>query len=768
MRQTTAFLIGACVLFTVNSYCTAQQPADAQADQPSTKPAEEKELIQLNFPQNLEVKVLVDYVSKRLGMNILYDEAIVKKRVTISAPAKIPKDSLYGLFESVLKMAGLMLIDDDQPGWKRIVENKNLLDLTNTFEEGKETLAGAKDTQAITQIFELKHITPQEAENVIKPFQSKPGGNSFSIPDRNLIIISDYASQLRRMDSLIKLVDVPGEKASIRFVAVENVDAADLAGRVTALLKEKESVGSNKGPKTTGKLTLTSEPRTNQIVVISTPGADAEALRLIAALDVPSGNETHTYRLRYISPRRIDKITRDLAGVQKTTSQYTSVIDEESGMLIVTAPQRLHERIESLVKELDTAEADSETSNVRFYKLMNTTASNVLATIKALDIGEKELTGLNPEAAAGKENKDKQPSEFTGPNTPPPAAGEPLPKPPSYTPDKKPKESTADKPADSAGGVTTSRTKDAIVTIDTNTNTLIVVAPPSVQKVYKQLISILDKRRPQVMIEVKIVTLDTSDNFSLGVDLLRKGSISAIGGRYLIFSSFGVSTADTTAGSLAITPGTGFNASLIAPDWFDIVIRALESSGRTKVVSAPRVLVNDNSTATLSSVQQSPFTSVNASDTVSTTSFAGYASAGTTITVTPTISEGDHLQMNYSVTLSSFDGEGSGGIPPPRQEATVNSDVTIPDGYTVIVGGLKRQDFSDSYSGVPFLGRVPVLKYLVGSASKTNSDSTLFVFIRPIILRDDQFTDLKYLSDKDLELAELPPNFPGSEPLIMR
>ena len=94
--------------------------------------------------------------------------------------------------------------------------------------------------------------------------------------------------------------------------------------------------------------------------------------------------------------------------------------------------------------------------------------------------------------------------------------------------------------------------------------------------------------------------------------------------------------------------------------------------------------------------------------------------------------------------------------------------MTIPDGYAVIVGGLKREDTSETISKLPLLGDIPILEYLFSNRSETASESTLFVFIRPIVLRDDRFEDLKYLSDRDLKLAEMPPNMPESEPMIMK
>ena len=135
--------------------------------------------------------------------------------------------------------------------------------------------------------------------------------------------------------------------------------------------------------------------------------------------------------------------------------------------------------------------------------------------------------------------------------------------------------------------------------------------------------------------------------------------------------------------------------------------------------------------------------------------------------MTPHISEGDHVQLHYSITLNSFTGEGGGGIPPPRQTNTLNSEVTVPDGYAVIVGGLKRRDDSETVTKIPWLGDVPLLKHLFRLQSRNESENTLFVFLRPVILRDDDFEDLKYLSERDLRLAKLPPSLPGSEPVLM-
>jgi general secretion pathway protein D len=283
------------------------------------------------------------------------------------------------------------------------------------------------------------------------------------------------------------------------------------------------------------------------------------------------------------------------------------------------------------------------------------------------------------------------------------------------------------------------------------------------------LIRQLDKRRPQVLIECTVVTLDTTGNFALGVEIGRKSGTED--NQVITFSQFGLSEADPATGRLTLIPGVGFNGALVSTDIADVIVRAMEGSSRARVSSAPRILVNDNNTGTLTSVTEFPYASVNASDTVATTSFGDYSKAGTEITVRPHISEADYLQLEYSVSLSSFTGDpitqGGTLLPPPRKSDAIESQVTIPDGSTIIVGGLNTSNAIETIDRIPLLGRIPIVEYFFSSRSTSDATGTLFVFIRPVILRDDKFADLKFLSERDTRAAELPGDYPDSEPLAV-
>jgi type II secretory pathway component GspD/PulD (secretin) len=236
---------------------------------------------------------------------------------------------------------------------------------------------------------------------------------------------------------------------------------------------------------------------------------------------------------------------------------------------------------------------------------------------------------------------------------------------------------------------------------------------------------------------------------------------------YLFFSSFGLSQVDPVTGARTLIPSSGVNGVVLTPSEVPFILQALATRGNTRVYSAPRILVDDNASGTIESVAESPFTSVNASDTVATTSFAGFAKAGTQLQIEPHIAEGDHLEIKYNLTVSSFTGTGNAAIPPPRSSDTITSTIRVPDGNTVIVGGLLTETTADSSSHVPLLGEIPILGYLFSNKSQSKSKVRLYAFIRPTILRNDRFEDLKYISDRELEAAELDDGEPACRPQFM-
>ncbi len=715
---------------------TSFEPCALAADTAEQKVGEPT--TQLNLPESVELRVFITMVSDQLGLQIIFNDDVGNQRVTIKTPNQVPTSSLRGILENVLQFNGLALIDGDQPGWLRIVKVKDLTQISEPL--GAESDTPVKPSTAITQVFVIQHVDPEVVEDVVGPFLTDGRGSSFTLKEHGLLIITDYASNFDRIRSMIELMDRPGREIEMRFLPVINMGVGEAAQELKNIYTARGALQGNAA--TSNLFQIVPQERTNKLILIGQPEILSELQNLLGSIDVPLGLETRSYRLATASATRVDNLAKNLLGETGKTSRYRSIIDEESGLLIVTTTAVAHAQIEALAADLDTELAESEPV-MRFYKLSNATAEEVLATIS-------EIEGVGGIRVSNKTGPDADPASTTNPGT-------------TDRPDQR-NVRAREEPlfAPQPLGLQTDRSN---VVVDPNTNTLIVMATPAVQAIYLDLIEKLDKRRPQVLIEITLVTLDTSGGFSLGVEYSR--SDQGNDERSLTFSSFGLSEADTSTGSLDIIPGLGFNGTVVSADIANVVVRALSTSGRAKVVSAPRILVNDNATGNLTSAADAPYVSVNASNTVSTTSFGGFESAGTTIDVTPHISEGDHLSLEYSVSLSSFGEGGSEGVPPPRQRSELSSEVTVPDGNTVIVGGLNSNNITETIQKVPLLGDIPVLEYLFSSRSSSTSNSTLFVFIRPVILRDDQFKDLKYLSDAALRKAELPSNDPVSVPMMV-
>jgi type IV pilus assembly protein PilQ len=304
-----------------------------------------------------------------------------------------------------------------------------------------------------------------------------------------------------------------------------------------------------------------------------------------------------------------------------------------------------------------------------------------------------------------------------------------------------------------------------VLTTDEATNTFMAVGEPRVIAQIEGLLETLDVRQPQVMLEVVLVSLSDTQTRSLGVELA--GLIKSGEVRVRLASLFGLST---IAGGLpgGGVGGAGGTASVLAPEDFAIVLRALETVNQGRSLSNPRVLVGNGQQATLNSTLGQPVTSVNASDTVATTSFAGFSDAGTQVSITPRIAAGDHLLLEYSITLSAFVGESPGaGIPPPRQQNQLQSVVSIPDGYTVVVGGIELATEGESENRVPLLGSIPVVREAFRSRNWNQNRQRFFVFIRAQVDRGRSFEGLRYESEGAMEEAGVE-GWPVVQPRVVR
>ncbi len=290
-----------------------------------------------------------------------------------------------------------------------------------------------------------------------------------------------------------------------------------------------------------------------------------------------------------------------------------------------------------------------------------------------------------------------------------------------------------------------------------------------------KIVKTLDKRLPQVLVEAILVQVNESDALTLGTSLKESYSVGGTNGdtrRISGLSPFSFN-ANLAQGGKVVT-GSGGTLAFFNKDFVYATVEALQTNGNGRVFSMPRVLVNDNEKATIKSERQEPTTTVTVPPGSDTTveSFKGYEKAGTTLDITPHISEGNFLQLEITLSVDSFDGKSTGSIPPPKTNNEVTTTVTVPDNMYIVLGGLTTKTDSTKVSKVPLLGDIPIVGTLFRKVERTNVKGVLYLFVRAQIIRSmndkgqTDFSDIKHITDKQrLHLDKMNNNY-KQQPII--
>jgi len=141
--------------------------------------------------------------------------------------------------------------------------------------------------------------------------------------------------------------------------------------------------------------------------------------------------------------------------------------------------------------------------------------------------------------------------------------------------------------------------------------------------------------------------------------------------------------------------------------------------------------------------------------------------AGTTLTVTPSISKAGFIRLEYNVELSNFIGQGTDGLPPPTNRRTISGSATVPSNATIVIGGITVEDIRGTVVKVPFLGDIPLVGELFKRTNKVNNKSKLYVFLTPRIMADPNFNDLKLFSQGPQSEMEIGDDLPELEPEVI-
>ena len=281
--------------------------------------------------------------------------------------------------------------------------------------------------------------------------------------------------------------------------------------------------------------------------------------------------------------------------------------------------------------------------------------------------------------------------------------------------------------------------RDSKITVDTRTNTLILNDLRRNVDGMLETIKVLDVPTAQVLIEAKVVEVNKSFTRELGIQWgltgeldsqnVNKAALSASlnsnhNGNFLVDLA---QTSDQGADSL---PGFGIAMGGLLPGMdLNMRLQALETQGKGRILSSPKVTTADNKEARISSGRQIPY---------QVTSAAGnsteFVDAELKLKVVPHITSDNKVYMIIDTTINAADFNQLVGTAPTITTNGTHTEVLVGNGDTTVLGGLYESTSTDNKDEASFFSKIPLLGLLFGSYSDSDTIAELLVFITPTII----------------------------------
>lgn len=302
------------------------------------------------------------------------------------------------------------------------------------------------------------------------------------------------------------------------------------------------------------------------------------------------------------------------------------------------------------------------------------------------------------------------------------------------------------------------------IEIDELNNALIIAASSAVIREVTNVVSKLDRSRPQVLIEAVIAELSEDQAKDLSANLVytsknRGGYLTNFDGLLstLLGAGLGDPTDATVSAALMQLPqstlGVAGDFDQVTGKGMGVLIQALKTDGSTNILSTPSVVTLDNEEATLSVGEEVPFVTGSFSSISNNNSNSNpfttvnREEVGVMLKVKPQISKGNAVRLEIEQESSKVK-SGEPGLQ-TTSKSTMQTNVMIQDGELLILGGLIEDQSDNTASKVPLLGDIPLLGRLFKSSNKSESQSVLMMFIRPTIIRNAE--DARLLSKDKFE-----------------
>ena len=323
---------------------------------------------------------------------------------------------------------------------------------------------------------------------------------------------------------------------------------------------------------------------------------------------------------------------------------------------------------------------------------------------------------------------------------------------------------------------------DAYFSIDPETRRVVTIADEDTSQYISQVLSNLDRPKPQVLIKVIFLEVQHNNASDLGLEGGWGKTINNDPTKVSASQGFGLSGLSSAAAATnfnalgqpfssfaPVSPMTSQGAGLyqmLGTD-YQVTLRAIAQAGKAKVLSRPSILARNNQPATITVGQSVPLiTSVRYDNFGNAINSVTYQDVGVILKVTPFITPDDLVEMIISPQITSIDPTFtvpiSANVSAPVIDVRSADTVAVtPDGQTVIIGGLMADAKSQTDTKIPFLGDIPLLGNLFKRKQRSDAKTELLIFLTPHIVQAP--SQLAALSASEKQKAKLPKSFTEEE-----
>ncbi|MBB3228797.1 general secretion pathway protein D [Luteibacter sp. Sphag1AF] len=611
----------------------------------------------------------------------------VQGNVSFSTSQPVTADQALPILETLLSWTGNALVHTS--GRYVVMPAKDAA--AGNLVPSLGAVAPAGGLQA--RLFPLHYISATEMQKLVKPF-ARADAVLLADPTRNVIVMAGTPAELENYQRTVKTFDVDWLRGmSVGVFTLQRADVKELMPALDKIFGDKGNTPM------AGMLRFIPIERTNALVVISPQSEYLEEVRgWIDRIDRGGGNEPQlfVYDVRNVQASDLAEYLSDIYGGGSGGSS------DRGGKV---AP--------GLSSGTMSGGSDSDSANRGGSGLGSTTGSFGSSTGSYSSTGSNSLGSTSNSMSSGSLGSSG---------------------------------SSLGSSDDGMGDSNTSRhrsggstTEDGvrITSVDSN-NQLMVRARPAQWAEIEQAIKRLDAVPLQVQIETRILEVALTGEFEFGVQWYLEG---LVGGKNGSVGQPGNKQQWALGNGGNTFNGTDSFFYSFTNNNLAVAVRAVETSGNAKILSAPSLVVLNNQKAHIQVGDQIPVQQTYVNTTGSTDNTIGqvsYLNTGVILNVRPRVNPGGLVYLNINQVVSAPGVKDAGTDNYPIKQREVSTQVAVQSGQTVLLGGLIKQDESQSDTGIPGLNRMPIIGRLFGTTTRSRNRTELIVLITPRVITNGE------------------------------